>query len=638
MTLSFGATPAARGYRFRVWAPEARTVTLHLKRGAQPAASYPLPAASPEPEAGSRQPSASARAEMPAGYGETGCWELVVEDATAGDRYAYSLDGADPLPDPASRFQPEGVHAWSEIVDPRAFAWSDAGWTGLDPRRSVIYELHVGTFTPEGTFHAAAGKLPYLRDLGITAVELMPLADFAGQRNWGYDGVSLFAPSRAYGRPDDLRAFVDSAHRHGLAVLIDVVYNHLGPEGAYLPAFSPQFLTTSRPTPWGAAVNLDGPGSATVRQLITENALHWIGEYHADGLRLDATHSLFDRGTPHFVARLTAAVHAASNGRALVYAEDHRNLAEMIDDEAAGGWGLDGIWADDFHHVVRRLLAGDEHSYFADYEGTTTELAAILRTGWLYTGQPTRRRNEPRGTDPSRLPLRKSVVCVQNHDQVGNRALGDRLHHAIDAASWRAALTLLLVSPMTPLLFMGQEWAASTPFTFFTDFAPELGRLVVSGRRREFAAFPAFATAEAAERIPDPQADATFAASTLRWDEPALDPHARTLALSRRLLALRGSEPALGGSDAPSCDAEAIGEDSLAFVREAPGRARYLVVVRLRGRGQVAPRALREGGWTVALHTEEPPFAGDPQPPRIAAEDGTIAFERPGAVILSTIA
>jgi len=619
MTTRFGAIPTDRGFLFRVWAPEATSVTLHVRRDAQPAASYPLSAESPEPAAGSRQP-------------EAGCWQLLLPDARAGDRYAYSLDGREPLPDPASRFQPDGVHGWSEVVDPRPFRWTDGGWRGLDAGRAVIYELHVGTFTGGGTFRDAIAKLACLRDLGVTAIELMPVADFAGARNWGYDGVALFAPSRAYGRPDDLRALVESAHRQGLAVIFDVVYNHLGPEGAYLPAFSPLFQTTSRATPWGAAVNLDGPGSGAVRQLLIDNALHWIREYHADGLRLDATHSLFDSGTPHFVAELVHAVHRESGGRALVYAEDHRNLATLIDDPAQGGWGLDGVWADDFHHVVRRIVAGDEHGYYRDFRGTAGELATIFRHGWLFTGQTSRHLGEPRGSEAAHLPLRKSVICIQNHDQIGNRALGDRLNHAVDEARWRAAATLLLTAPMTPLLFMGQEWAASSPFAFFTDFEPRLGVEVVAGRRKEFAAFPEFAGA-AASRIPSPQDESTYIASKLRWEERGSGRHARSLALHRRLLALRAAHPSLAASDAATCDAEPVGDDCVAFVRCASGDAAHAVVVRLRGEGRVAPAALRSRPWTPVLHTEEAEFADEPRPPVVDAAAGRIDFARPGAVV-----
>ena len=611
-TPAFGATIGAGGVTFRVWAPEAKSVTLHLRRHA----------------------GASSRLE-PACAPETGIWETVVGDATPGDRYAYSVDGGDALPDPASRFQPDGVHGWSEIVDPAAFEWSDDAWAGLDPRRAVIYELHVGAFTPEGTFTAAAGRIPYLADLGVTAIELMPLADFAGARNWGYDGVALFAPSRAYGRPEDLRALVNAAHRAGLAVLIDVVYNHLGPEGAYLPAFSPRFLTTKHETPWGGAVNLDADGGNEVRRLLTDNALHWIHEYHADGLRLDATHSLYDTRRRHFVAELADAVHAAADPAPLIYAEDHRNLAAMIDEPSRGGWGLDGVWADDFHHVVRRMLGGDAYGYYVDYRGDAAELAATLSRGWLYTGQASAHAGAPRGTDPSAVPMRKAVVCIQNHDQVGNRALGDRLHHTADPAAWRAAVTVLLTCPMTPLLFMGQEWAASAPFQFFTDFEPELGQLVVEGRRREFRAFPEFASPEGASRIPAPQAEQTFTGSRLCWQEQAAPIHAAVLRLHRALLRLRQERLALQASDGCHADAEALDDDTVVFERSGRGEDRLLIVARLRGAGTATLAALREARHHTILDTEDAAFADDPCPPRIDTRSGSVAFTRPGALILS---
>ena len=640
MTLGALPLPDGRGVRFRVWAPSARSVVLHIRRAQLPAVSFQLAAAG-DPLAASSQldaegwkPPGSWTAEAGRRL-NAGCWELVVPDARPGDRYAYAVDGRDPLPDPASRFQPDGVHAWSEIVDPGAFGWTDVHWRGLDPRRAVIYELHVGTFTPEGTFAAATAKLPLLRDLGITAVELMPVADFAGRRNWGYDGVALFAPARAYGRPDDLRALVDAAHGLGLAVLIDVVYNHLGPEGAYLPSFAPPFLTASHQTPWGDAVNLDDEGSAGVRAWLTDNALHWIREYHADGLRLDAVHALIDASTQPFVADLTAAVHRADGRRPLVYAEDSRNLAYLVQEVACGGWGLDGVWADDFHHVVRRMLAGDDRSYYVDYHGTAAELADTLRNGWLYRGQHSRHKGAPRGTSASAIEMRKAVVCVQNHDQVGNRAHGDRLHHAIDPASWRAAVALLLMSPMTPLLFMGQEWAASTPFQFFTDFEPDLGRRVVQGRRTEFRAFPEFATPEAATRIPDPQSDAAFERSRLKWDERGEPQHAAVVALHRALLHVRAANPALQGSDAYTCEAREHDHGSLTMLR--PGSdCSFLIIVRLRGSGGVDAPKLTENEWEVVIDTEDPRFAIDPASPSIDYSAGLVHFRRPGAVVLQS--
>jgi maltooligosyltrehalose trehalohydrolase len=607
---SFGAIPIDNGVRFRVWATRARQLTLLLRRGDGLQRLAPV-------------------------RGADGIWELFVPDVPAGSQYAYVLDDGTPLPDPTSRFQPDGVHGWSEVVDPLAYDWTDASWIGVDPRRVAIYELHVGTFSESGTFAGVREHLEYLRDLGVTAIELMPLADFPGRRNWGYDGASLFAPARAYGRPDDLRALVDRAHGTGLAVLFDVVYNHLGPEGAYLPHFSPDFLTGAHETPWGSAVNLDREGSATVRRLLLDNALHWIHEYHADGLRLDATHALFDDGPTTFVPELARAIHAARTPRPFVFAEDHRNLATMVASADVKGWNLDGVWADDFHHVIRRMLGGDAHGYFVDYEGTAEELAAILRRGWLYVGQMSARHRAPRGTDPSHVPMRTSIVCVQNHDQIGNRAFGDRLHHSADAAAWRAAITLLLTVPMTPLLFMGQEWAASTPFQFFTDFGPDLGRLVSEGRKREFQSFPEFADPNMAAQLPDPQSDATFAASRLRWIEQTEPEHAASLALHRTLLQLRSAHPALQASDATLGDARALDRDTVLVTRQDPdGSSVYVICARLRGSGTVACDLERSAGWRTLLTTEDSLFATDSRPPTLDLENGSIAFQRPGAIIV----
>jgi maltooligosyltrehalose trehalohydrolase len=615
-TAFFGAVPSDDGVRFRIWSPDARSLELVIHSGAAVGV-HPL-----------------ARI-------ESGLYETWVRHAKAGDCYGYRIDG-ETLPDPASRFQPEGVHGPSEVVDPTAFDWSDRGWRIRPARDHILYELHVGTFSPEGTFAGVQRQLPYLRDLGITTIELMPVADFAGTRNWGYDGVALFAPSRAYGRPDDLRRLVDAAHHHGLAVILDVVYNHLGPEGAYLPRFSRRYLTDRHATPWGGAVNVDGNDSQLVRRFIVDNATHWIREYHLDGLRLDATHALIDDSSPHIVAEIAQAVRSAAGREVLVYAEDHRNLSTMVE-EGTGAWGLDGVWADDFHHVIRRMTAGDEHGYYADYQGTASELATIIRQGWLYTGQHSPHMQRARGTDPSRVPMHRFVVCVQNHDQVGNRALGDRIHHTIAPASWRALSVVLLTVPMTPLLFMGQEWAASSAFQYFTDLEPGLGKLVTEGRRKEFAAFPEFSSPAARGRIPDPQADSTFANSRLGWDERNADDHRRSLALYRALLALRRDHPALSGDDARSGLAVPIGTHGIVMRRD-DGRERYWIVAALAADAEidlVAAAAslgddLRHARLELVLDTEHAEFAADPMPIALP-EPSTAAlvhFRRPGAVIL----
>jgi maltooligosyltrehalose trehalohydrolase len=610
-----GARPSQDGVLFRVWAPDVRSLALVLY-GGKAAGRHPL-------------------ARMDGGVYET--W---VRGAAAGDRYAYRIDDEQELPDPASRFQPDGVHGPSQIVDPSAFTWTDAAFRIRQRQDLIVYELHVGTFTPEGTFAGVESRLPYLRDLGITALELMPVADFAGTRNWGYDGVALFAPSRTYGTPDDLRRLVDAAHGHGLAVILDVVYNHLGPEGAYLPRFARRYLTDKHQTPWGGAVNVDDEGSQFVRRFIIENAVHWVREYHLDGLRLDATHSLVDDTRPHIVHELAAAVRAAAGREIIIHAEDHRNLATLVQPVAQGGWGLDGVWADDFHHVVRRMVAGDAHSYFADFEGSIDELARIIRQGWLYTGQHSKYMNEKRGTEPSDVPMLASVVCLQNHDQVGNRATGDRLHHDVPADRWRAASVVLLTTPMTPLLFMGQEWAASSPFQYFTDLEPGLGRLVTEGRRREFAGFPAFSDPAQRERIPDPQAAATFENSRLNWAEQSAPAHARSLALYRALIALRRDHEALAGDRATHGAAVASGEGVV--LRRAGRDDTFWIVACLAGAGAIDLPAAAEAmgvdrrgvSLELVLDTEHAEFASDPLPIDVPAQAaGTIRFQRAGAVI-----
>jgi maltooligosyltrehalose trehalohydrolase len=612
--LTLGARPAAGGVRFRTVGPATAQLTLVLHDG-KAAGSYSMP------------------------RDENGLFDRIVDGAAAGDRYSYRIDGGEDRPDPASRFQPAGVHGPSQVVDPAAFSWTDQHWAGRTYRDLVVYELHVGTFSPEGTFAGATARLGALRDAGITVVELMPVADFPGNRNWGYDGVCLYAPSRAYGHPDDLRRLVDRAHGLGLSVMLDVVHSHLGPEGAYAPEFLPEYFSDRHSTPWGRALNLDGPGSAMVRRFIIDNVRHWIREYHFDGLRLDATHALIEDDPGAIVREIVHAARSESPRPVFIHAEDHRNLARMVEDSEIGGWGLDGVWADDFHHVMRRLLAGDEHAYYADFQGTTAELARAIRQGWLFTGQTSVHLGTDRGTDPSRIPMYRFVVCLQNHDQIGNRAMGDRLHTDIAPEAWRAATTVLLTVPMTPLLFMGQEWSAGTPFQYFTDLEPELGTKVTDGRRREFADFPEFSNEEALVRIPDPQSPSTYEASRLDWSERGQPDHAAVYALYRALLALRLDHPALGASSETSGDAEAPDDGSLVIRRAEEGQV-FWIAVRLKGAGPIDLAPLAEardddGEWTVLLSTEEPAYAIDPTPPQIDLQPGgpLVHFFRPGAVI-----
>jgi maltooligosyltrehalose trehalohydrolase len=596
-----------------------------------------------------------ARAVVPLAPEGNGYFAGFAEGARSGARYLFQLDGSSPLPDPASRFQPEGVHGPSEVIDPAAFTWTDSGWTSPRVDELVIYELHIGTFSDEGTFEGAARRLPELVRLGVTAVEIMPVADFPGCRNWGYDGVDLFAPSRAYGRPDDLRRLVDAAHGAGLAVLLDVVYNHLGPEGAYLASYAPAYFTDRHRTPWGNAINLDGPDSPHVRRFFIENALHWLHEYHVDGFRLDATHALIDDSSPYFLQELATEVRRHRAG-AIVIAEDERKPREMIRPLAEGGWGLDGVWADDLHHHLRRLLAGDREGYFARYDGTTSDIARTVERGWFFRRTLDGRivRADHTGNEIGAEDHSRFVVCLQNHDQVGNRALGDRLHHVIEPAAFRAATALLLTAPETPLIFMGQEWGASSPFQYFTDLPEPLGGLVTEGRRAEFGAFAAFADPASRERIPDPQDASTFERSRLRWDERHREPHAAILRLYEALLALRRTWNAEPGTrnlepetrnperhvqEGSECMACALDDDTVC-VRRGTAAGAAVLIARLRGSGTVVvPREYAPdcSSRDVVLSTEDAAFTADPVPPAIAAADGEIriAFARPGAVVIS---
>lgn len=518
--MPFGATVLpAGGVRFALWAPAAAQVVLEHGRGEQLA-----------PIAMQRSDDGWHRAEAPS--------------ARAGDAYRFRLSDGLCVPDPASRFNPHDVHGPSEVVDPAAYAWRDSGWRGRPWHEAVLYELHVGTFTSEGTFDAARERLPELAQLGFTAVELMPVADFPGRRNWGYDGVLPFAPDAAYGRPDDLRAFIDTAHGLGLMVLIDVVYNHFGPEGNYLHAYCPPFFNPAHPTPWGAAINFDGEASRTVRDFFVHNALYWAEEFHADGLRMDAVHAIRDDSAPHIVREICAALQAGPGRQRHVHVvlENEDNQASLLARDAQGR-PLAGSaqWNDDLHHAAHVLCTGETDGYYADYaDQPLAAFGRALAEGFVYQGQASAfRQGQPRGEPSAQLPLSALVSFLQTHDQIGNRAFGDRIHAMADPVLLRAAYACLLLSPHVPMLFMGEEFAASTSFQYFCDFGPELAEAVARGRRAEFGRFAAFAGEAAQARIPDPNAPSTFAASTLRWEERSQAPHRAQLAHVRELLAAR---------------------------------------------------------------------------------------------------
>ena len=472
-----------------------------------------------------------------------GGWWRAEADLGPGTDYAFSLDGGPPRPDPRSPWQPAGVEGPSRTVDHGAFAWSDGGWRGLHLPSAVLYELHVGTFTPEGTFAAAAARLGHLVELGVDAVEVMPVAEFGGDRGWGYDGVDLYAPHHAYGGPDGFKQLVDACHRHGLGVVLDVVYNHLGPVGNYLAEFGPYFgegLTTH----WGAAVNLDGPDSDEVRSFLVDNALQWLRDYHVDGLRLDAVHALVDRSARHLAEELADRVRAEAGHQRRplgLIAESDRNDPRLVRPVVAGGYGLDAVWADEFHHSLHAVLTGERAGYYEDF-GSMASLARALQQGWVFAGDHSAHRRRVHGRPPGDVPGSAFVVFLQNHDQVGNRAAGDRLTPALPVGRLKAGVALTLLSPFVPLLFQGEEWGASSPFPYFSDHRdPELGRSVTEGRRREFAAF-----GWSPDRVPDPQDPATFAAAVLDWEEPDRPGHRTVLEWYRALLALRRARPELG--------------------------------------------------------------------------------------------
>jgi len=471
-----------------------------------------------------------------------GWWVVDVDSARAGQDYGFCLDGGAPLPDPRSPWQPAGVHGASRIVDHHAFQWTDARWQAPSLSAALIYELHVGTFTAAGTFEAAIDRLDHLVHLGITHVELMPVAEFPGARGWGYDGVDLFAPRHAYGGPTGLKRLVDACHARGLAVLLDVVYNHLGPTGTYLARFGPYF-TSRYATPWGEAVNFDGRGSDEVRRFVFDSALAWLRDYHVDGLRVDAAHAIFDRSALPVLEELAAEVRGleASLGRRLaLIAESDLNDPRVVRPSAIGGYGFDAQWNEDFHHALHAVLSGERTGYYADF-GRIGDLATALSAAFVYDGRYSAYRGRRHGRPTAGLRGHAFIGCLQNHDQVGNRARGDRTSQLLSPGRLKIGAALVLTAPFVPMLFQGEEWGASTPFLYFTDHEdPELGRAVSKGRRQEFVAF-----GWDPEGIPDPQAPATFERSKLDWREPSRASHAEILEWHRRLIQLRRSRPEL---------------------------------------------------------------------------------------------
>ena len=479
---------------------------------------------------------------LPMEQGEDGWWSLSVESAGPGSDYGFVLDGEGPFPDPRSPWQPNGVHGLSRVVDHAAFEWSDAGFNAPPLSQAVIYELHVGTFTPQGTFESAIAKLEHLVQLGITHVELMPAGEFSGKHGWGYDGVDLFAPHQPYGGPEGLKKLVNACHVRGLAVLLDVVYNHLGPTGNYLARFAPYFNDRYH-TPWGWAVNFDGPHCDEVRRFFCDNALSWLRDYHFDGLRLDAVHAIFDLSARPFLEQLCDEIKQLERqiGRRLVVmAESDLNDPRLVRSFARGGFGLDAQWSDDFHHALHSVLTGERSGYYEDF-GTLADLAKALSNAFVYDNRYSKHRQRHHGRPPLDLDGHRFLAYSQNHDQVGNRAQGERLSQLLDLKRLKIAAALVFTSPFVPMIFQGEEWGASTPFQYFTDHPEtDLAEAVREGRRREFAAF-----GWKPEDVPDPQAHETFERSKLKWTEPGVSPCTEILAWYRQLIQLRQSEPSL---------------------------------------------------------------------------------------------
>jgi maltooligosyltrehalose trehalohydrolase len=520
---------------------------------------------------------------------------LLQAPAQAGDRYFYVVDQHRPVPDPVSRFLPLGVHGPTEITRPEEFRWTDADWPGVPLKNYIIYELHIGTFTSQGNFDATIEKLPYLKKMGITVIEIMPVAAFPGTRNWGYDGVSPYAVQASYGGPDGLRRLVDAAHGVGLGIILDVVYNHLGHEGNYLRLFGPYF-TAKRKTPWGDAVNYDQAGCAGVRRYVIDNALYWIREYHLDGLRLDAVQTIHDQSSPHILAEIAQHVDklAQQLGRQVcVIAETDENDTRLIRPRAAGGYGLDAVWSDDFHHSVHAFLTGERSGYYQDF-GRPGQIVQALNEGFVFQGQPFRFwQGRRRGTSSREMSAARHVICLQNHDQVGNRAQGERLTMLVPGGARMLAAALFLLAPQTPLLFMGEELDASSPFLFFTDFGdPALQKAVTAGRREEFKYFDF-------HEVPDPQDPVTFEKSRLNWDHarrenPMLDWYSALLALRKKYIT----------DSTRTCRAEMV--NGIITVQLPDGQPALKILARIQG-GAALPDA--GDAWEKVLEKEADGFA-----------------------------
>ncbi len=599
---SLGATIAREGTTFRVWAPRPVSIELVVERS------------------GVQERFVCERDSQ--GYATA-----YAAAAGHGTRYGYIVDGQGPFPDPCSRSQPDGVHGMSEVIDPSRFPWTDHQWVAPAFRELVVYECHPGTFSSSGDFAGIEQRLSYLRELGIKALELTPVNSFPGRWNWGYDGVALFAPQAGYGGPDGLKRFIDAAHATGLAVILDVVYNHFGPDGNYTGLYSEHYLTNRRDVPWGDAINTDGPGSAHVRRFFRENLLHWLHEYHVDGFRFDATHTIVDDSERHILGELTDTVRGSprSGHTAYLIAETPENDHIYLRPTVEGGFGFDGVWADDFHHAAHVTLLDERHSYLNKYSGDLSELAATIENGFLFRGpggEEVLRTADPE--EGRRFPWSVYVTCLQNHDQVAIRSHGLRLHSGAALGDVYAATMLLLCLPHTPLLFQGQEFLASSPFLYFTDHREPLGSAVTGGRRRDFRPEMGLDAASLAQIVPDPQASSTFEQSKLRWQETEGGPGAAALRYHRDLLRLRVTDQVLADfrRERLAIETDVVGRAMAVYLR-SPSGMRTIVV----NFGERATLPLNSSGeFRIVLHSNEAQFAG---PDRRAPRPGAGRIELP---------
>lgn len=594
--LPIGAEIVPGGVRFRVWAPRKSRVEVVLHAEHARGRSVEL---------------------RPDGDG----YFAAVAEAGPGTLYGYRLDGgANLLADPASRFQPRGVHGPSQVIDGRSFAWTDHDWRGLEPRAQIYYELHVGSFTPEGTWASARRELPALADLGVTAIEIMPVAEFPGRFGWGYDGVFFFAPSHLYGGPDDFRRFVDRAHELGVGVILDLVCNHVGPEGSVLQLFADEYFSKRYSTEWGPAFNFDEHGCAAVREFFTANAAYWVREFHLDGFRFDATQNVQDSSQPHIIAELTEAARQAAAGRRIVVvAENEPQDARILRPPNEGGWGIDAVWNDDFHHSAVVALTGKTEGYYANHRGAAQEFVSAAKYGFLYQGQWYAWQKQCRGTPATGLPHHAFVNYLENHDQVANSAWGLRLHSLAAPGRYRALTAVLLLTPGSPLLLQGQEFAASTPFLYFSDVSADLAGSVRRGRKQFLAQFRSVAAKETQRRLPDPLAAATFEATKL--DHAERSTHARAYRLHRDLIALRRRDAVFSGEERSWIDGAVLSEEAFLLRFFADPAADRLLLVNLGSdlhRQAIAEPLLApplDCVWQVLWSSEHPDYGGSGTPP-----------------------